>query len=318
MNIVNANNLTKKFNNFIAVDNISFQIEKGNIIGFLGANGAGKTTTIKMMCGLLAPTSGELKVLGITPIVNPELIKKRIGYMSQIFSMYPDLTVLENLRFYGGIYGLPNKLLEERIKEVFQKLELNNYKDMLAGKLPLGFKQRLGLASASLHKPEIIFLDEPTSGTDPLTRVRFWSYVQELSRDLGITIIITTHFLQEAEYCDYIILMDEGKIAIQGSPSVLKKNISEHIRIFQIETKAPLRSLISYKNLPYILDIYSWGQDFRISFQRKKIDISIDLKDIIRKFNVPIIKIEEIQPSLEDIFIYLKFKHNEKINLSHN
>jgi len=318
MSIIKAENITKKFNNFIAVNNISFQIEEGKIIGFLGANGAGKTTTIKMMCGLLAPTLGELKVLGIKPSENPELIKKHIGYMSQIFSMYPDLTVIENLRFFGGIYGLTNTLLEERIKELLQKLELKDYKDMLAANLPLGYKQRLGLASASLHKPKIIFLDEPTSGADPLSRVKFWSYVQELSRNNGITIIITTHFLQEAEYCDYIILMDEGKIAIQGSPSVLKDNISEHIRIFQIETKAPLKSFTAYKNLPYVLDIYSWGQDFRISFQRKKIDISLDLKDIIKIFNVPIIKIEEIQPSLEDLFIYVKFKHNEKINFSHN
>lgn len=306
MIIIEAENLTKKYGDFTAVDNISFQIEKGKIIGFLGANGAGKTTTIKMMCGLLFPTFGRLIVLGVRSTENPELIKKHIGYMSQTFSMYPDLTVLENLEFYGGIYGLRGKLLKDRISSVLVKLELEQYKNMTTFALPLGYKQRLALASATLHKPEIIFLDEPTSGADPITRIKFWNYVQELSIDSGTTVIVSTHFLQEAEYCDYIILMDEGKIASQGSPFALKQNISDYIKIFQIETEAPLKSILSNKNLPYIYDIYSWGKNYRISVLRKYCQEMMDIKNIFKEFQIPIRKIEEIQPSLEDVFISLK------------
>ena len=219
---VEAENLTKKFGSFKAVDSISFKVKKGEIFGFLGANGAGKTTTIRMLCGLLLPTSGEASVSGLDIFKQFEEIKQHIGYMSQKFSLYDDLTVKENIEFYGGIYGLSREKIKERTDELLHYLGLRDHADALTVSLPVGWKQRLALSTALLHDPPIIFLDEPTSGVDPVSRRNFWLLIYELV-EKEKTVFVTTHFMDEAEYCHRISIMKDGAIAVMGEPGQLKK-----------------------------------------------------------------------------------------------
>ena len=203
------------------MDNIDLDVARGEIFGFLGANGAGKTTAIRMLCGLLAPTSGEARVDGVS-ISNAEVVKRRIGYMSQKFSLYGDLTVVENLTFYGGVYGLERSAIESRSSELISRLGLNANRNALTASLPLGFKQRLALGCAVLHGPRILFLDEPTGGVDPVARREFWNLIYELA-DQGSTIFVTTHYMDEAEYCGRVSIMDQGKIISIGAPEELKR-----------------------------------------------------------------------------------------------
>lgn len=219
--VIKADKLSKKFGSFTAVDHISFSINKGEIFGFLGANGAGKTTAMKMFCGLLTPTSGYGEVAGYDISRQREQIKKRIGYMSQKFSLYEDLTVRENIRFYGGIYGMSRKDIRQKTSELAEKLELVEYLDKLISELPLGWKQKLAFSVAIFHSPDIVFLDEPTGGVDPITRRQFWNLIYEAAHG-GVTVFVTTHYMDEAEYCDRISMMVDGRIDALGSPSQLK------------------------------------------------------------------------------------------------
>ena len=219
--IIEVHNLIKKFGDFEANKNLSFDVYRGEIFGFLGANGAGKTTAIKILCGLLKPTSGEVRVAGIDINKNPEEVKKHIGYMSQMFSLYNDLTVKENFRFYGGVYGLSKKEIKERTQFFLGKLKMQDYENMLLKNIPLGWKQKLAFSVASIHKPEIIFLDEPTGGVDPITRRQFWEMIYEASA-AGTTIFVTTHYMDEAEYCERVSIMSEGEIKALDSPHNLK------------------------------------------------------------------------------------------------
>ncbi len=220
---VEVHNLTKKFGSFIAVDNISFSVQKGEIFGFLGANGAGKTTAIRMLCGLLLPTSGEATVAGFDVYKKSEKIKSNIGYMSQKFSLYEDLTVRENIQFYGGIYGLTRKEIAQKTDDLLHYLNLWEQADQLTSALPLGWKQRMALSVALLHDPQIIFLDEPTSGVDPISRRNFWKLIYQLSGE-GKTVFVTTHYMDEAEYCDRVSIMQEGKIVELDTPKGLKSH----------------------------------------------------------------------------------------------
>ena len=220
--IIKAENLTKKFGHFIAVDSISFNVNKGEIFGFLGANGAGKTTALKMLCGLTAPTSGNAEIVGFDIYKKTEQIKKNIGYMSQKFSLYEDLTVKENIRFYGGIYGLTDTQIKEKTIELAGLLKISDSMNKLIKSLPLGWKQKLAFSVAILHNPKIVFLDEPTGGVDPLTRRQFWSMIHETA-EKGITFLVTTHYMDEAEYCNRITMMVDGKIAALDTPSNLKE-----------------------------------------------------------------------------------------------
>lgn len=222
---IQTEGLTRRFGDFTAVDHISFEVKRGEIFGFLGANGAGKTTAMKMLTGLLAPSEGKAVVSGKNVYTQAEEIKKSIGYMSQKFSLYDDLTVEENIRFYGGIYGLERSMLSEKIQEVVQTVGLDEVRKKLVGSLPLGWKQKLAFSISILHDPDIVFLDEPTGGVDPITRRQFWEMIYEASEN-GITVFVTTHYMDEAEYCDRISIMVDGRIDALDTPAGLKENFS--------------------------------------------------------------------------------------------
>ena len=219
--VIEVHDLVKKFGSFIANDHLTFDVYKGEIFGFLGANGAGKTTAMRILCGLSRPTSGKVLVAGIDATHRPEEIKKRIGYMSQRFSLYEDLTVRENIELYGGIYGMTMKEIRPRTEKLLERLDFIRQGDTLIGSLPLGLKQKLAFAVAVFHDPEIVFLDEPTSGVDPITRRQFWEMIYETAAR-GITVFVTTHYMDEAEYCDRITIMSEGKIVALDTPSALR------------------------------------------------------------------------------------------------
>jgi ABC-2 type transport system ATP-binding protein len=220
--VIEVEGLVKKFGSFVANDHLTFDVYKGEIFGFLGANGAGKTTAIRILCGLSRPTAGKVMVAGIDAARQPEEIKKRIGYMSQRFSLYEDLTVTENIELYGGIYGMTMKEIRPRTAELLDRLDFTIYGDTLIGSLPLGLRQKLAFAVAVFHNPGIVFLDEPTSGVDPITRRQFWEMIYETASG-GITIFVTTHYMDEAEYCDRVTIMNEGRIVALDSPSALRK-----------------------------------------------------------------------------------------------
>ena len=225
MPIIEVENLVKKFGSFIANDHLTFSVEEGEIFGFLGANGAGKTTAMKILCGLSAPTSGKVNVAGFDVYRQSEMIKKRIGYMSQRFSLFEDLSVWENFQFYGGIYGLPAAKIKQRTTELLGRLGLESEKNQLLGSLPLGWKQKLAFSVAIIHQPSIVFLDEPTGGVDPITRRQFWEIIYETASQ-GITVFVTTHYMDEAEYCQRVSIMTDGKIVALDTPANLKKQYS--------------------------------------------------------------------------------------------
>ena len=220
--IISVSNLTKSFGDFTAVNNISFEVAKGEIFGFLGANGAGKTTAMKMLIGISKPSSGEAIVAGYNIDNQSEMVKKNIGYMSQKFSLYDDLTIKENITFFGGIYGLSRKQIKEKTAVLIAELKLEEVENQLVGALPLGWKQKLSFSVALLHEPKIVFLDEPTGGVDPITRRQFWEMIYAQSNK-GTTLFVTTHYMDEAEYCDRVSIMVEGKIEALDSPKNLKK-----------------------------------------------------------------------------------------------
>ena len=219
--VIEVENLTKKFGDFTAVNNISFEVKKGEIFGFLGANGAGKTTAMKMLIGISKPTSGKAQVAGFDVFSQPEDIKKNIGYMSQKFALYDDLTVKENITFFGGIYGLSRSKIKEKRSELVAELGLDDIVNELVGSLPLGWKQKLSFSIALIHNPIIVFLDEPTGGVDPITRRQFWEMIYK-SANNGTTVFVTTHYMDEAEYCDRVSIMVDGRIEALDTPNKLK------------------------------------------------------------------------------------------------
>jgi len=220
--VITVKNMVKKFGNFVANDNLNFEVYKGEIFGFIGANGAGKTTAIRILCGLSTPTSGVMKVAGYDIYRQTEKIKQNIGYMSQKFSLYEDLTIYENIRFYGGVYRMNMAERKARTAEMLERLELTEYENRKIGDLPLGWKQKLAFSIAILHNPKIVFLDEPTGGVDPITRRQFWNLIYE-AVEKGITVFVTTHYMDEAEYCDRVSIMADGKIVALDTPQKLKE-----------------------------------------------------------------------------------------------
>ncbi|MBU0487200.1 MAG: ABC transporter ATP-binding protein [Bacteroidetes bacterium] len=241
--VIRVRNLVKKFGNFTANDNLCFDVYKGEVFGFLGANGAGKTTAIRILCGLMAPTSGEISVAGFDIYRETEKIKRHIGYMSQKFSLYEDLTVYENIRFYGGIYGLRRKEIAKRADALLVRLGFSEVRNSLIKSLPLGWKQKLAFSIAILHRPDIVFLDEPTGGVDPITRRQFWDMIYESASE-GLTVFVTTHYMDEAEYCDRVSIMADGRIEALDTPLNLIKyyNASTMDEVF-VKIARPVQQL---------------------------------------------------------------------------
>lgn len=231
--IIKVSNMVKKFGDFVANDNLSFEVHEGEIFGFLGANGAGKTTAMRILCGLSYPTSGDIEVAGFNVYTDREKIKKNIGYMSQRFSLYGDMTIKENIRFYGGIYGLPPSVIRKKTEELIDELELGSIADSLINDIPLGWRQKVAFSVAVFHDPRIVFLDEPTGGVDPVTRRQFWEYIYKTAAK-GITVFVTTHYMDEAEYCQRLSIMADGRIEALDTPDNLKKryNVSNMDEVF--------------------------------------------------------------------------------------
>ncbi len=301
---VQVDHITKKFGAFIAVDDISFQVTKGKIFGFLGPNGAGKSTTIRMLCGLLSPSSGTGTVAGFDILHETEQIKLHIGYMSQKFSLYEDLSVEENIGFYGGIYGLRGKHLENRLQWALEMAGLQEHRTSLTAILSGGWKQRLALACAILHEPPIIFLDEPTSGVDPLSRRQFWDLIYTMA-DHGITVFVTTHYMEEAEYCDRIALIYDGKMIASGSPMELKTRFM-HDKIIDLRCADPQALVTPLKTLPEIHDAALFGSGLHIvTSDDKAATAAIKRLLSTRGQDLKSVTIETILPSMEDVFISL-------------
>lgn len=303
MNAIEVTNLTKKFGNFVSVDSVSFAVKEGEVFGFLGANGAGKSTTIKMLCGILEPTSGDAMVAGHSIKNDPDSVKRNIGYMSQRFSLYNDLTVEENINFFGGIYGLENKQLEERKDWVLRIANLNGKEKIITGSLPGGIKQRLALGTAVIHQPKIVFLDEPTSGVDPISRRNFWDLINDLS-SRGITVFVTTHYLEEAEYCNNILLINAGKIVAGGSSKELKEKYITNTML-EIECSNAVAALEILEKENFVDETSIFGNNIHISVNNNFKDKSQVREKLEVQNGITVTRIDRIVPTLEDVFIHL-------------
>lgn len=293
-------NLTKFFGKFKAVDNVNLRVKRGEIYGFLGANGAGKSTTIRMLCGLLQPTSGYAKVAGYDVRKEPEVVKQHIGYMAQKFSLYSDLTVSENITFYGGVYKLSPKIIEQRKREISKLLDLEDKLDAIAGELPRGFQQRLAFACAILHEPDIIFLDEPTAGVDPLQRRNFWEHIYNLAAK-GITIFVTTHYLDEAEFCNRITLISSGKVVATDTPSGLKSLLKD-LEIFEVTCEPTVVALEVMQKTKWVVQASIFGSTIHVSTQGVENPVE-RIEAVLLENNVSVSGIQRILPSLEDVFL---------------
>jgi len=306
---VEVKDLVKTFGDFIAVDHVEFQVKTGEIFGFLGPNGAGKSTTIRMLCGLLMPTSGEGRVAGLDILREPERIKQAIGYMSQKFSLYDDLTVIENLRFFGGIYGLTGSYREEREQQVLEMVELRDLSNRITRTLAVGWKQRLALGCAILHQPSILFLDEPTSGVDPISRRNFWSLIQQMANQ-GVTAFVTTHYMDEAEYCDRLALIYQGKIIALGTPTDLKiQTLSQGILEVECDPLIPALDLL--KREPWILEVAVFGNSLHV-IGKEGIQLEQEIRTLFSGHGVLLKRLEWIRASLEDVFVSLIEKEEKK------
>ena len=295
---IKTENLTCKFGNFTAVDNINLSIKEGEVCAFLGPNGSGKSTTIRMLCGLLTPTSGSAEVLGFDIVKEREELKQNIGYMSQKFSLYQDLTVKENLEFYARLYSLDKNEEKKRIEEMLNLTSLENRQNTLVQELPAGFRQRLSLSCAILHKPKLVFLDEPTGGVDPRSRRMFFDLIYELAAN-KTTVLITTHFMDEAEHSDTVALIYQGKLIALKNSDQLKGNITEKLVAIESQESIKTSQLIANSNIE-IKDTYVYGTQVRVLIDEKNLD---QLKNL---------NYELIKPSLEDVFVYYMKKAAEE------
>ncbi len=297
---VEVEGLTRIFGDFVAVDNIDLSVKKGEIFGFLGPNGAGKSTTIKMLCGLLTPTSGKGIVGGLDVMTSSEEIKGRIGYMSQRFSLYDDLTVEENIDFFGGIYGVRGEKAQERKAWVLEMAALEARKKNLTKTLPGGFKQRLALGCAILHEPPILFLDEPTSGVDPISRRNFWNLIHDMSRT-GTTVFVTTHYMDEAEYCDRIALIYRGRITASGSPDELKRERMKR-DIIELEVDKIMEATELLEG--HGIEAAVFGSLLHATVDEAEAAMTL-IEPLLTGGGVAVHRMEKIMPSLEDVFVAL-------------
>ncbi len=294
--------LVKRFGDFLAVDHINLQTRKGEIFGFLGPNGAGKSTTIRMLCGLLTPTSGRAIVAGYDVAREPEAVRQNIGYMSQKFSLYNDLKVIENLRLFAGLYNVPSGKLKERIDWALDMANLKTKQGLIVGTLPGGWKQRLALGCAVLHKPPILFLDEPTSGVDPISRRQFWELIHNAAGE-GVTVFVTTHYMEEAEYCNRLALIFRGKIVASGTPSELKqKSMRGELLLVECEPLGPAMEVL--RSVPMVLDAAVFGNALHLVVEQAESAIP-ELEKYLAPRRITVRRIERIRPSLEDVFVSL-------------
>jgi ABC-2 type transport system ATP-binding protein len=298
---IEAVQLTKRFGGFVAVDRLDLAVPQGEVFGLLGANGAGKSTAIRMLCGLLTPTSGRARVLGIDVARDPDEVKRRIGYMTQRFSLYDDLSVRENLEFFGGIYGLSGAEGDERRRWAVGMADLEGKEDLVTGALPGGWKQRLALACAVMHRPRMVFLDEPTGGVDPISRRRFWDRIDEMAAE-GVTVLVTTHYLDEAEHCNRIGLMHDGRLVALGSVSELKQVFAGRA-ILEVACPRYLDALRALEGEPWILEASVFGTRLHVVVADAAEGGRLILERLARDGNGPA-AVEAIVPSLEDVFIH--------------
>lgn len=298
---LSVENLTRKFGDVIAVDSVNFSLHYGEIFGFLGPNGAGKSTTIRMLCGILAPSSGTAKVVGFDVASDPEKIKESIGYVSQKFSLYTDLTVEENLSFFARIYKLSAGRVRHRIEEVLTQTGLIEWRRKIAGQLSGGWKQRLAVANALLHEPRMLFLDEPTSGIDPLSRRALWELLYELASS-GVALFVTTHYMEEAERCNQIAFISQGKILTIGAPEELKKNITG--RLLEVECSPLMKASHLFRELPGVIGVTAYGTTLHLNVLDPE-KIRPILKEKGEKAGIKVTAIRPIAASLEDVFAVL-------------
>lgn len=310
---IEVKNLTKRFGKFTAVDDVSFDVEKGNIFGFLGPNGSGKSTVIRMLCGILAPTSGNAHLLGNDVTQDPEAVKNRIGYMSQRFSLYEELTVEENMYFYGQLYGIKGQNLKNRQEELFALTHIEPYLKRRAGQLSGGWKQRLALACSMIHSPEIIFLDEPTAGIDPVARRELWDLLFELSAQ-GITLFVTTHYMDEAERCSHVGYIYMSKLIVLGAPEELKElpevNPAGYKRL-EVDCEPATAGLRKLNHLPGIKDATIFGQAIHILVEQSCHEEEI--KQLLVREGLKHVDVRPILPSLEDVFVTLTMSRIREI-----
>jgi ABC-2 type transport system ATP-binding protein len=301
-NSVVIEDLVKRFGDFVAVNHISLETRKGEIFGFLGPNGAGKSTTIRMLCGLLRPTSGRAIVAGYDVAREPESVRQNIGYMSQKFSLYNDLKVIENLRLFAGLYSVPAEKLKERMDWALDMANLKGQENLIVATLPGGWKQRLALGCAVLHRPPIIFLDEPTSGVDPISRRQFWDLIHKMAGE-GVTVFVTTHYMEEAEYCNRLALIFRGKMVALGTPSELKhKSMKGELLLVECEPLGP--AVEALQSAPMVLDAAVFGSALHLVVEKAE-EATPEVKKYLSERGVTVRRIEKIRPSLEDVFVSL-------------
>jgi ABC-2 type transport system ATP-binding protein len=308
---VKIDGLVKRFGGFVAVDHISFSVERGEIFGFLGPNGAGKSTTIRILCGLLTPSGGKGQVGGFDVATESEAIRMNIGYMSQKFSLYDDLTAEENIDFFCGIYRVPRELRRERKEYALEMSGLTERKSSMTRLLAGGWKQRLALGCAILHQPPILFLDEPTSGVDPIARRSFWSLIYQLS-NAGHTIFVSTHYMDEAEYCHRLALMNRGRIVALGTPAQLKKGLQSQT-LMNLSSSDPLESMKALEHAPGIFDVAVFGAGLHITTQDPVLAEQTIRRSLAQR-HVQIQSLEVIQPSMEDVFVALIEEEERKVS----
>lgn len=299
MSVVECRELVKRFGDFTAVDRVTFHVEAGRVFGFLGPNGSGKSTTLRMLCGLLTPTSGAALVDGIVVHQQPEEARRRIGYMSQKFSLYLDLTVRENLEFYAGVYGVPRGARPRRIRDVVEAMDLGRHETTLAAELSVGVRQRLALAAALLHEPPVLILDEPTSGVDPMNRRRFWREIRKLASE-GTGVLVTTHAMDEAEECDEIALIRAGRLVASGAPSDLKRTLLPW-PVLSILCDRPYEAVAHLARLPFVRQVGLHGRRIRacVEYAEAADAVRTGLEDA----GHTVASISIISPTLEDVFV---------------
>jgi len=301
-NSVVIEKLVKRFGDFVAVDNISLFVRKGEVFGFLGPNGAGKSTTIRMLCGLLTPTAGRAEVAGFDVARKPESVRQNIGYMSQKFSLYNDLKVIENLRLFAGLYSVPSSVLKDRIEWALAMSNLKGHEDQITATLPGGWKQRLALGCAVLHQPPILFLDEPTSGVDPISRRQFWDVIHHMAAE-GVTVFVTTHYMEEAEYCNRLALIFRGKIVALGTPTELKRN-SMKGELLLVECEPLGDAMEALQKTPGVMDAAVFGNALHLVVENAAAT-EPNIRAALNQNGIALSRISSIRPTLEDAFVSL-------------